>query len=78
MKTIEIYGANRQETYTKVREACRGIVVREGMLLMSYETKTGLWMIPGGGVEGTETLEPAASGRSVRRQASEPRPRNII
>lgn len=57
MEQINIYGANRYETYTKVREACRGIVVRERMLLMSYETKTGLWMIPGGGVEGAETLE---------------------
>lgn len=57
MKTINIYGANRLKTFTKSREACRGIVVREGMLLMSYETKTGLWMIPGGGVEGAESLE---------------------
>lgn len=30
MKTISIYGDNRFETYTKVRTACRGIVVRDG------------------------------------------------
>jgi len=30
MKTIDIYGENRFETYTKTREACRGIVIREG------------------------------------------------
>ncbi len=29
MKTIDIYAVNRFEQYTKIREACRGIVIAE-------------------------------------------------
>ncbi len=57
MKTIEIIGANRFEACTRRRTACRGIVVRGSQILLSYEEKTGLYMIPGGGLEGEETPE---------------------
>ena len=57
MKIIDIYGDNRFETYTKTREACRGIVIRDGKILLTYEVNTDQWFIPGGGVEGTESLE---------------------
>ena len=54
---IDIYGDNRFPEHTKVREACRGIVIRGGMILMTYEVNTDQWFIPGGGLEGEETIE---------------------
>ena len=40
MKAIDIYGDNRFEKPTKTRVACRGIVISDGKILMSYEVKT--------------------------------------
>lgn len=57
METINIYGDNRFEKYTKIREACRGIVIKDGKILLSYEVNTDQWMIPGGGVEAGESYE---------------------
>ncbi|MCR4632939.1 MAG: GNAT family N-acetyltransferase [Erysipelotrichaceae bacterium] len=57
MKKIDIFGENCFETYTKVREASRGIVVKDGRILLSHETVSGCWMIPGGGREEGETPE---------------------
>ena len=51
MKTIEIFGENYSGSWNRSRTACRGIVLREGKLLLSHETGSGLWMIPGGGLE---------------------------
>lgn len=56
METIDILGANRFESWTSSREACRAIVINDGKILMSYETGTDQWFIPGGGVEEGETL----------------------
>ena len=55
MKTIEIYGENRFASYTKVREACRGVVMSDGKILMTYEVNTDQWFIPGGGLEEGES-----------------------
>lgn len=57
MPTLEIIGSNSHPTFTKTRIACRGIVVRNGMLLLSRETVTDWWLIPGGGLERDETVE---------------------
>ena len=54
METIEIVGDNYFGAWDKVRVACRGIVVKDGLLLLNYETKTDQWMIPGGGIENDE------------------------
>lgn len=35
METINIYGENRFAEHTKIREACRGIVVKDGNILLS-------------------------------------------
>ena len=53
-KIIEITGDNYSGQWTKTRTACRGIVIRDGKLLLSYETATGQWMLPGGGLEAGE------------------------
>lgn len=57
METINIYGDNRFAEHTKIREACRGIVVKDGNILLSYMENSDLWMIPGGGVEIGESYE---------------------
>ena len=57
MKTIEIIGKNYQGHAAHTRIACRGVVLREGKLLLSHELKTGWYLIPGGGLEGEETPE---------------------
>lgn len=57
MPTRDIIGSNCHPIFTKTRIACRGIVVRDGMLLLSRETVTDWWLIPGGGLEAGETAE---------------------
>lgn len=54
MKVLEIYGDNYAGQSTRSRTACRGIVLHEGKILVTYETVTGQWMIPGGGMEDGE------------------------
>ena len=57
MKTIDIYGENHFEQYTKVREACRGIVIKNDKILLTYEVNTDQWFIPGGGLEADESIK---------------------
>ena len=56
MKTVEIIGANAHEHFEKTRIACRGIIIENGQILLTYEENTDQWFIPGGGLEGDETL----------------------
>ena len=57
MKEIEISGANRFERFTKTRAGSRAVIVRGGMILLSHETGSGWYLVPGGGAEGDETPE---------------------
>ena len=57
MKTINIYGKSYNENPTKVREACRAIIVKDNNILISYEEKNNQLMLPGGGIELEETHE---------------------
>ena len=57
MKTIEILGENRFPEQTRTRVACRGVVVSGGNILLTYEVNTDQYFIPGGGLEGAESLE---------------------
>ena len=54
MKSIDIVGDNYFGSWTETRTACRGIVLENDMILLSYETLTDQWMIPGGGLEADE------------------------
>ena len=56
MKELNIFGANRLETYSKTRIGCRGIVLQDGKLLVSREELSDYWMLPGGGIEKDESL----------------------
>ena len=58
MQTIEIIGQNYFGHWDRVRTASRGIVLRDGAILLTYETRNGQYMIPGGGLEDGES--PAA------------------
>ena len=55
MKEIEILGANRFDTFTRTREGSRAVVVRDGLILLSHETVSGWYLVPGGGMEKGET-----------------------
>ena len=56
-KEISIYGDNRHETFTGTRTGCRAVIIRGGKILLSHETVSGWYLIPGGGLEGSETPE---------------------
>ena len=56
VKRIEILGDNRNPTFDVTRDGCRGIVIRDGKILLSQETRTDWWLLPGGGLEIGETL----------------------
>ena len=57
MKEMEILGANRFETFTKTRSGSRAVIIRDGKILLSHETRSGWWLVPGGGIEEGETPE---------------------
>lgn len=57
MEILNIYGENRFEKYTKIREACRGTVISDEKILLTYEVNTDQWFIPGGGRKDNESLE---------------------
>lgn len=56
METINILGENRSEYFLKIREACRGIVIWENKILLTYEVNTDQYFLPGGGLEPGESL----------------------
>ena len=56
MKTIDIIGKNYFGHFEHERTACRAVMIRDGKILVTYETKNdGQYMIPGGGIEECET-----------------------
>ena len=54
-KFIVLVGDNFWGKGKKPRPACRGIVIENSEILLSYESVTGQWMIPGGGLEENES-----------------------
>ncbi len=61
---IDIVGANYDGHWDHTRTACRAVILQDGKLLLSYETKTDQWMLPGGGLEDGESEE-ACCAREV-------------
>ncbi len=57
VKTIEIHGANEHSTISKTRVGCRGVAVKGSRMLISHEVNTDYYLIPGGGLEDSETFE---------------------
>lgn len=54
MRIIDIVGDNYAGKWKQTRTDCRGIILQGEMLLLSYETLTDQWMLPGGGLEAGE------------------------
>ena len=50
-RVTEIVGDNYLGQWKSTRTACRGIVIQDHRILLSYETVHGQWMLPGGGME---------------------------
>ena len=71
MKEIEIFGANRFETFTKTRAGSRAVIEQDGRILLSHETRSGWWLVPGGGLEGNETPEETPEACCVRETEEE-------
>ena len=51
MKVIHIIGDNYIGRNDRQRTACRAIIIRDEQILLSYEQKNYLYMLPGGGKE---------------------------
>ncbi len=57
MKIIDIKGENYFGHWKESRAGCRAIIIQDGKMLLSYETVTDQWMLPGGGLETGESGE---------------------
>ena len=57
VETITQYAKNYADPPLGVRQASRAIIVKDGKVLLTYETNTDVYMSPGGGIEPNETLE---------------------
>ena len=55
MEKISIVGNNYIGRYDIERVACRAIVIKNGLILLSHEKVGDKWMLPGGGLEKGET-----------------------
>ena len=56
MKIINIFGKEHKEEGSIIpRVGCRGIVIKDNKILVSFENNTGTYMIPGGGLDDNET-----------------------
>ena len=54
---INQYLASYSEPPKFVRVGCRGLIINDGKILLTYESRLGRYMSPGGGLENTETFE---------------------
>lgn len=57
MQTIELISKTYEAPYKKKYVSCRAIIIEDGKILLSHESKTGFYMSPGGGVESGESYE---------------------
>ncbi len=57
MEILVQYGKTYSDPPEGVRRGCRGLIIRDGKILLSHEMNTDVYMSPGGGLEQGETLE---------------------
>ena len=67
-KIIQIVGENYSGSYKTTRYACRGVVIQDNKILLSYKTKVDQWMLPGGG----RKVEESNTDRVIRELSEEP------
>lgn len=68
IEEIDQYAETYSDPPERERIAGRGIVVRDGKILLSHELNTGVYMTPGGGIEEGETLKECCR-REVREES---------
>ena len=56
MKKIQLTNDDYKGYVEHVRHNARGIVVKDGKVLLSHEVKNKRYITPGGGLEESETL----------------------
>ena len=58
-KFLTIKQFARAYTYPqeRTRVGCRGLIIKDNKVLLSFEERTGVYMSPGGGLENGETYE---------------------
>ena len=57
MRRIQLINDDYSGQADHLRHACRGILVNNGAILLSYESNNDKYIIPGGGIEDNETLK---------------------
>ncbi len=57
VKKLTFVADDGSGTYERLRKGSRGILIKDGKLLLVHELATGYYSIPGGGHEEGETLE---------------------
>ncbi len=57
VEIIDLVSETFFEPLAKRRVACRGLVIKDGKILLSYEKNKDVYMSPGGGLEDGESLE---------------------
>ena len=57
MNTIQLVNDDYKGHVEHTRNASRGILLKDGKILLCYESKGNKYIIPGGGVEKEESLE---------------------
>ena len=67
MQKIRIINDDYQGHADIYRHACRGIVIKDGKLLLCYESNEDKYIIPGGGVEDDETFAECCA-REIREE----------
>ena len=56
-ETINQISSTYTSPFTRKCVSCRAVIIENGKILLSHETKTGYYMSPGGGLEDGETHE---------------------
>ena len=54
---IKLTNPDYKGYFTITRHACRGLIIKDDLLLVGYEKNIDQYIIPGGGVENNETYE---------------------
>lgn len=57
IETIEQISRTYTAPHKETRTSCRAIIVKNGKMLFSFESKTGFYMSPGGSLEEGESFE---------------------
>ena len=74
MKRMRIVHGDAKERVNHTREACRGLVLRGGDVLLMYESNNGKYITPGGGREEGETPDACCAREMLEETGREVEP----